>query len=153
MASRRLMTMTEYARHSGYDPSTIYKAAKGGKLPLTRNKKVDPEVADMIFGQRTNRGGDWAKARAIHEGYKAKMAKIEYEKLAGKVIDIEVVEASMARSAELMVHDIEQFASHAEEIMAVSQAGDVRAVRAKIKELTDDLRRTMARNLRIVEAD
>ncbi len=66
----------------------------------------------------------------------------------GKLINVQVVEASMAHCAELMVRDIEQFASHAEEIISVSQAGDVKAVRRKIKELTDGLRRTMAVNLR-----
>ena len=102
----KLVSQRAYARMKGWSVQYVNKLRREGKLRLVRGK-IDPERADADLA--VNRTGvpkvsepaerepgkiaPLIQAKTIHETYRAKTAKIEYEKLAGKLVDAEKVVA------------------------------------------------------------
>ena len=100
----KLVSRREYARMRGWQHSYINRLVKEGKLRLVRGK-IDPERADADLAVNRTRMprlsepaerepgkiAPLVQAKTIHETYRAKTAKIEYEKLTGKLVDAERV--------------------------------------------------------------
>ncbi len=95
-----LITQAEYARRKGVTKGYINKLVKKGVIVLEKGK-VDPGQADKAIAaasaparakfrknnKPTSTEGGFSKAQAAKEHYRALLAKQEYEKKSGKLID------------------------------------------------------------------
>jgi phage terminase Nu1 subunit (DNA packaging protein) len=112
-----LMGVREYARHRDISHVAVLGAIRTGRLStsVTRNEKgkpmIDSEKADKEWqpgirelfkdaersleldenGEKKAHVKKFANARADREGYKAKIARLEYREAAGKLVNAEVV--------------------------------------------------------------
>lgn len=104
-----LMGLRQYARHRGVYLKAVQDAIANGRITtvIDKNgkKKIDSETADRDWvnnargyaGRNAPRskkgelGPTYADARAVREGYQAKLAKLEYEEKTKQVIDREQV--------------------------------------------------------------
>ncbi len=120
---RKLISQRAFAEMIGITRTTLAKHIKNGKMDLV-DGKVDPVSAkkqlakniDMTHGRtklnitskkiesakgdRQNDGATFSKAKAFKEGYKAKLAELEYkEKIKEyvKAVDVESASFTMAR--------------------------------------------------------
>jgi hypothetical protein len=110
MTSNGLITQKAYAESKGWNPSYICKLVKQGKIRLV-DKKIDPEVADAALKAmkpnqprvdkppaRVDRGdlgsisNSYMQARTVHETYRAKKERLEFERMSGKLIYIRDVQ-------------------------------------------------------------
>lgn len=108
-----------YARHRGVTHRAVQKAIAAGRIPVTADKKVDPEAADIAWASNTDESkprnsvsgtprlsasslpattpittgnpSSYQNARALHEAYRAKTARVEYERLTGTLVSVEEV--------------------------------------------------------------
>ncbi|GJQ59775.1 MAG: hypothetical protein D8M57_13180 [Candidatus Scalindua sp. AMX11] len=121
--SKKLISQRAFAKMLGITTTTLAKHIKTGKMDLVEGK-VDPVLAkkqlakniDMTHGRtklkiggkkteeakndRQNDGATFSKAKAFKEGYKAKLAELEYkEKIKEyvKAVDVESAAFNMAR--------------------------------------------------------
>lgn len=108
------MSMRAYARHRGVTHTTVMMAVRTGRISINADGKIDPVQADQEWAMSTDLTkplnsvtGSTAKgsqrkqtgsvalnfnaARAAHETYKARRAKLEFEQLAGKLVNAEDV--------------------------------------------------------------
>ena len=89
------MSNNAYAKHKGVTEGAVRKALASGRITANANGKIDVEEADQQWEVNTRTaGGDdtaassYKQSRAIREAYSAKMAKLEFEKESGKLIDL-----------------------------------------------------------------
>lgn len=114
------MTQAEFARHIGVAKSYISKLKDAGRLAMTQDGRVEVEESKQRIAATADPGKDdisakWQQARetqqatpareedsdnpsyqaarADKERYAAKMAKLDYEKAIGKVVDKADVQA------------------------------------------------------------
>lgn len=115
--------MREYARQRGVAHTTVIKAARRGRIPLTRGK-IDPDAADKAWADNTDEaqrrpptrstngqhvaadgaamspdGLNYAKSRAVRETYLARLAALEYDVKKGKLVNAEEVSARIFAAA------------------------------------------------------
>jgi hypothetical protein len=110
-----------YADHRGVSHVAVIKAIRAGKLArsVTFNDKgkaqIDPTVADeewvpaIVAKQEAQAsqaldepGVSFAEARTIRENYNAKLAKLEFHKRAGKLVDAEIVKREAFKTARIV---------------------------------------------------
>ncbi len=94
---KKLMSLREYARHRKVSLSAVQKALISERISFVIDsegrKRIDHLVADREWTAHTNpamvRDKDQpvSEARTMREFYEAKLAKLEYEKRIGKLID------------------------------------------------------------------
>jgi len=112
------MSQRAYARYRGVTLGAVQKALKSGRVHLV-DGLVDSEMADREWKRNTeplqqqrgvtggadpkpyaqtvrspmNEGGtgSLAQTQAVHMGYKARMAKLQYEERLGKLVPVEEV--------------------------------------------------------------
>jgi len=109
-----LVSQREYAKMRKVSGPYINKLVRDGKIPFVgKRKQIDPDKADAALAKTTANAPrmgrepsapevtparsdgmnvSYIQARTVHETYKAKKEKLEYEKMLGKLIDVEVVE-------------------------------------------------------------
>ena len=110
-----------YARHRGVTHRAVQKAIAAGRIPVTPGGKVDPEAADRAWASNTDESkprnsvsgtprmaatappaapapsgsngaaSGYQAARALHETYRARTARLEYERLSGMLVQVEDV--------------------------------------------------------------
>jgi len=104
-----LLSIRKYAAHRGCHPSYIGKMTKSGKIPLVSGK-IDPTAADAILDQTTRprvrstghtaavrsvrsegQVSPYLQARTVHETYRAKKEKLEYERMTEKLVEVDKV--------------------------------------------------------------
>ena len=121
-----LISQSEFARKQGWSRQYVSKLVKSGKIQLIKGK-VDPQAALAAIDAQSEpstvlrtepprqsvlpaaptdsrQAVDFVTARTMREAFKAKMAKIEYEKETGKLTDAARVKEE-AFSAGRMVRD------------------------------------------------
>lgn len=87
----------QYARHRGVSHTAVQKAIKQGRISTTAGGKIDVEKADRDWNRNTSSvnepqregtsgGPGYAQSRAVREHYLARLAKIEFEERAGKLV-------------------------------------------------------------------
>jgi hypothetical protein len=98
-----LVSLRKYAEHRRVSHTAVQKAIKQGRIKTTADGKIDVEQADREWGRntspvnapkrapRTGGGGGaggptYAQSRAVRELYLARLAKIEFEERAGKLV-------------------------------------------------------------------
>lgn len=101
MNGKVLMGLREYARHRNTSLSSVQKAIASGRITtviIDGAKKIDPITADQDWKENTKASptsielsGDendlYFKSRAEKEKYLALLAKLEYERKCGDVLD------------------------------------------------------------------
>jgi hypothetical protein len=101
-----LVSQREYARRKGCSAQYINKLVKEGKIP-NEGGKIDPELADAALAQSrllrmpSPAGAQrvsYAQARTVSETYKAKRAKLLYEKLSGSLVSLADVKRAQKQS-------------------------------------------------------
>lgn len=109
------VSIRKYAQHRGVSHAAVQKAIRQGRIQLTSEGKVDVEQADRDWTRNTgpatpmrkspvepgistrpSAGPSFAQSRAVRELYMARLAKLEYEKQAGKLLYAEAVENALA---------------------------------------------------------
>ncbi len=95
------MSQTQYAKSRGLNQSWVGELQRRGVLVLLPNGRIDPGPSDQARARlivprmrRTTSNvsrDSFFQARAIREGYSAKLAKLEYERQSGKLVDGDVV--------------------------------------------------------------
>jgi hypothetical protein len=115
-----LMNFSQYARHRGCSPANITKAVANGKITPIHGK-IDPEKADQewlsnsvrLRNRKENQkladqvsadtsAMSLSRIKAMHEGYRAKKAKLEVEQLEGTLIDAGAVKDASFKQARLV---------------------------------------------------
>jgi hypothetical protein len=124
------MTQAEYARYRGVSPQAINKQVKAQKIPLRPNGKIDVAAADRALGETRERvtlrddvdeppraaqvmaapeAPGLTKAKTATEIYKAKLARLDYEKKTGELISAAAATREWARVLSKVVSDTETF--------------------------------------------
>ena len=110
-----LLSFRAYARHRGISHTAVEKAVKQGRIQVDANGKIDAEQADRDWDHNTSQvnapttsrpleatgGASYAQSRAVRELYLAKIAKIEFEQKAAKLVsrdEVTVVAFTKART-------------------------------------------------------
>ena len=97
-----LVSLRKYAEHRRVSHTAVQKAIKQGRIKTTPDGKIDVEQADREWVRNTSpvnapkrapRVGSgaagestYAQSRAVRELYLARLAKIEFEERAGKLV-------------------------------------------------------------------
>jgi hypothetical protein len=163
---RLLMTQAEYARHRGVGRSAVADYVKRQKIELVEkdgSKWVDAAAADLALGAARERvtlrddpapiasGEDMAPMRAPAEGagltkaktatevYRARLARLEYEKAIGQVVEAEGVHRATVTFAEVFVKILEMPLQRIEPLMAAAARG-VSDYRAALRTLITEQR-------------
>lgn len=100
----RLMSLRQYANHRGVALRAVQKAIETGRIQTVKGGKIDQAAADIAWDRNSDpakqrkEGADigatsqaFQKARAAREAYNAKIAQLNYEKMAGRLVDMEMV--------------------------------------------------------------
>jgi hypothetical protein len=99
-----LVSIRQYAKHRSVSHTAVQKAVKQGRIKLTPEDKIDVEAADRDWhrnsspvnapirarvvpaGDAPSSGPTYAQSRAVRELYLARLAKIEFEERAAKLV-------------------------------------------------------------------
>ena len=109
------LSIRQYAQHRGVSHAAVQKAIRQGRIQLTSEGKVDMEQADRDWTRNTgpstptgrspvepglstrpSAGPSFAQSRAVRELYMARLAKLEYERQAGKLLQADTVQNALA---------------------------------------------------------
>jgi hypothetical protein len=100
------LSIRGYAKHRGCSHTAVEKAIQQGRIRTTASGLINPEEADRDWSRNTaakreptqpsiTAGGgsvpSYSQSRAIREAYLARLAKLDYEKRSGKLVDAEEV--------------------------------------------------------------
>jgi hypothetical protein len=162
-----------YAIHRGVTHRAVQKAIASGRIPVTEGKKVDPDEADRAWASNTDESKPrnsvsgtpklavvpsvpsssgasghviatgYQASRAMHENYRAKTARLEYERLTGILVSADEVKvqafnaARRAREALLAIAD-----RQAPVLAAISDPAEIhRILTAEVRQVLEELSR------------
>ncbi len=108
-----LITMSEFARRVGVSPQAISRAVQSGRLTTVPNEKgrprLDAEAAKEEW-QRTSKRNNkqsseddlspklsYYDVRAVHEEYKARLARLKYEEEKGQLVRTDDVRLAVGK--------------------------------------------------------
>ncbi|QQG36834.1 MAG: hypothetical protein HYS17_03420 [Micavibrio aeruginosavorus] len=127
-----LITQAEYARRRDVSRQYIHRLVTQGKIPTDELKRIDPEIADAVLAQLSdparrlnempeetesaaeiydqdpatepagNGHASFAKFRSAREAYQAKLAQMDYEERAGKLVRKEEIDREAFEAARLI---------------------------------------------------
>lgn len=96
--------MRQYAKHRGVSAQAVSLAVKAGRIPISKDGKIDVKKADAAWQENTNaqagsvlKAGpaampSYSEARAVRETYAAKLEQLEYQRASGELLPrLEVV--------------------------------------------------------------
>lgn len=162
------LTQAAYAKHRGVSRQAINKLVKAEKIPVHGPRKcIDPAEADRALGETRERinvpaddelpldgapssSSKLTEHKAFRESYLARLSQLDYEERIGLLLPIEGVTRAMERCAESVVRDIDQLASHADDLAGAFKAGGMKGLRAALKRLSHEMRDTVAANMRLL---
>jgi hypothetical protein len=167
------MSQRAYAKHRGVTHRAVQKAIKSGRIPVTEGQKVDPDEADRAWAANTDESKSrnsvsgtpklavvppatapsgesgyaiargYQASRAMHESYKAKTARLEFERLSGALVSADEVKveafnaARRVREALLAMPD-----RQAPVLAAISDPAEIhRLLTAEIRQILEELAR------------
>ena len=100
----KLMSLRQYAAHRGVALRAVQKAIETGRIQTAKDGKIDPTAADLAWERNSDPskqrkesadGGAsslaYQKARAARETYNARIAQLNYEKMSGRLVDVDMV--------------------------------------------------------------
>jgi hypothetical protein len=167
------MSQRAYSRHRGVTHRAVQKAIASGRIPVTADGKVDAESADRAWAANTDESKPrnsvsgtpklatvlqppapnavsgsviatgYQASRAMHENYRARTARLEYERLTGTLVSADEVKveafnaARRAREALLAIAD-----RQAPVLAAISDPAEIhRILTAEIRQVLEELAR------------
>src|SRR5689334_5158266 len=167
------MSQRAYARHRGVTHGAVQKAIKSGRIPVTADQKVDPDEADRAWAANTDEtkprnsvsgapklsvlspvspssgvsgqtiATGYQASRAIHESYRAKTARLEYERLIGTLVsadEVRVEAFNAARRAREMLLAIPD--RQGPVLAAIADPAEIhRILTAEIRQVLEELAR------------
>jgi DNA-binding transcriptional ArsR family regulator len=83
-------------------------------------------------------------------GFEADLKQLQLERERGRLLDVEDATNAMARCAEVIVRDIDQLPTFADDLMAAFNRGGVSALRDELKKRVRQLRETLHRSLTLL---
>lgn len=99
-----LMTKAQYAKHRGVTPQAISKLVKNDRVLVTEDGLIDSEISDVLLEEFSDQDSatsqlanklsgisSYAEQRALLTEYKARITKIELDRLEGRSIDADQV--------------------------------------------------------------
>lgn len=138
------LSQRAYARHRGVSHTAVQKAIRDGRIPQRADGLVDVAAADRAWSSTplltaaaaaTSAYGD---ARTETEIFRGRMARLEYERAAGRLVDrAEVERAAADAGATIQNRVLAVPARLAEQLAAMT---DGRAIAALLR---DELRRAL----------
>lgn len=170
------LTVSELARQRGVDKAAISRRITRLGLELRpgpRNSKlVNVAAFDHAVGTSTDavRAANSAKAAAREQAssdgedkvlsreqarraaYDADLKKLDLDERLGKLLPVDSIEDAMTRCAEAMVRAIDQISSRSDDLAAAVAREGSAGARRELKSIARDLRETLARELRLLEA-
>lgn len=79
-----------YAAHRGVSHTAVQKAIQSGRISTLADGRIDPATADQEWDRNTLYpvGGtsQYGQARTVHETYRARLAKLDYEERIGQLV-------------------------------------------------------------------
>lgn len=167
------MSQRAYAKHRGVTHRAVQKAIASGRIPVTEGQKVDPDEADRAWAANTDESRPrnsvsgtpklsvvppvpapsgasghvvatgYQASRAMHENYRARTARLEYERLTGMLVSADEVKveafnaARRAREALLAIAD-----RQAPVLAAITDPAEIHSVlTAEIRQVLEELAR------------
>jgi len=111
------LSVRAYAAHrkrkrlQGGSPWSVHKAIQSGRIQRNRWGKIDPRDADRQWSEATDPSRNpetssagskvYQESRAIREAFAAKLARLEYEEKAGRLIDADQAQLATFREARI----------------------------------------------------
>jgi hypothetical protein len=85
------ISIRAYARHRGVSHTAVEKAIAAGRIGTLADGSIDPATADAEWERNTfyPHGGaspQYAQARTVHEHYRARLARLDYEERVGQLV-------------------------------------------------------------------
>ncbi|HTK30722.1 MAG TPA: hypothetical protein VL332_02075 [Candidatus Saccharimonadaceae bacterium] len=158
-----------YAKHRGVTHRAVQKAIAAGRIPVTADRKVDPDVADRAWASNTDeakvRGtapaaalpsapspmpvgpsgtsSSYQTARALHETYRARTARLEFERLSGALVPMDQVRVEAFTSARRVREAILSVPDRLSPVLAaMSDPADIhRTLLAELRQALEELAR------------
>ena len=91
------ISIRAYARHRGVSHTAVEKAIAAGRISPLADGSIDAATADAEWERNTfyPRGGggssQFAQARTVHEHYRARLARLDYEERIGQLVRVDEV--------------------------------------------------------------
>lgn len=101
------ISMRQFAKLLGVSPAAVSKAAATGRISRLPNGKIDPDTAIAEWNAHTNPGSaktgrngngadsasarEYQRARAVREHYQARLAELEFKRVAGELVPLDEV--------------------------------------------------------------
>ncbi len=87
------ISIRAYARHRGVSHTAVEKAIAAARITTLPDGSIDAAVADIEWERNTlypRAGGggstEFTKARTVHEHYRARLAKLDYEERVAELV-------------------------------------------------------------------
>ncbi len=85
------ISIRAYARHRGVSHTAVEKAIAAGRITTLADGSIDAATADAEWERNTfypHGGGSsqFTQARSVHEHYRARLAKLDYEERIGQLV-------------------------------------------------------------------
>ena len=93
------LSQRAYAAHRGVSHTAVQRAIREGRISTLPDGRINPAVADEEWEQNTlygkgNGPSQYVTARTVHETYRARLAKLDYEERIGKLLPRDEVVAT-----------------------------------------------------------
>ena len=138
------ITQKEFAQRKGVTQSAVSQGVKDGRIPLTEDGLIDPDVADAIYSPEDSIRGQYSKAKAHKEISLARIARITCLEKEGKVLDTEEVKRAMETLGEMLVRDIDRLQGYSDELVSIAVKDGTKGMRRRLKEISRGIRQTIA---------
>jgi hypothetical protein len=85
------ISIRAYARHRGVSHTAVEKAIAAGRIGTLADGSINPATADAEWERNTfyphdSASPQYAQARTVHEHYRARLARLDYEERAGQLV-------------------------------------------------------------------
>jgi hypothetical protein len=84
------LSQRAYAAHRGVSHTAVQKAIASGRISTLADGRIDPAVADREWDANTlypvGGASQYGQARTVHETYRARLAKLDYEERIGHLV-------------------------------------------------------------------
>lgn len=106
-------------------------------------------ASGMTGEAQTSSSSGLTAAKAITEGYRAKIAELEFEERMGRLLPLDDVQRAMERCAEIMLRGIDQLPTKADDIATAFTRSGVAGVRDALKVMARELKTNLSESMRL----